>query len=63
MGAGTVTADDCVALSPATASAHVGYGTNSIFNKFCLPDINDLPVQFDTEVFDNLVGSFGLDDI
>lgn len=63
MAAGPVTSDDCVQLSPATPTAHIGYGTKSIFNKFCLPNVDDLPAQFDTEVLDNLVGSFGLDDI
>jgi hypothetical protein len=64
MGAGDVTVSDCAtAASQAAPTAHVGYGTNSIFNKFCLPDPTDLPVEFDTDVFDNLVGSFGLDDI
>ena len=28
-----------------------------------MPDINELPEDFDTDVFDNIVGKFGLDDI
>lgn len=50
-------------MSPASFTAHIGYGTKSIFNKFCLPDATELPEQFDTEVLDNLIGNFGLDDI
>ena len=64
MGAGDATPTDCQdQFSQTSPTAHIGYGTNSIFKKFCLPDIDELPADFDTEVFDNLVGSFGLDDI
>lgn len=42
---------------------HIGYGTNSVLNRFCVPDIDKLPAELDTNAYDNLVGEFGLDDI
>ena len=42
---------------------HIGYGTNPLLNRYCIPDIDKLPPQIDMSNYDNLVGEFGLDDI
>jgi len=44
-------------------SAHIGYGTNPLLGRFCIPNIDKLPKDIDTAKYDNLVGQFGLDDI
>lgn len=31
--------------------------------RFCIPNPDKLPVDFDDDVYDNIIGSFGLDDI
>ena len=40
---------------------HYGYGTNSVLGRFCVPDVDRLPADF--KALDNIVGSFGLDDV
>jgi solute carrier family 44 protein 1 (choline transporter-like protein) len=41
---------------------HVGYGTNRVLKRFCIPDIDKLPSNFD-DTLNNVVGEFGLDDV
>jgi len=40
----------------------LGYGTIRVLNRFCLPDPDKFPKELDNE-YDNMVGSFGLDDV
>ena len=40
----------------------MGYGTINLFNKFCLPDITDLPPEVEAQ-YSEIIGDFGLDDI
>lgn len=40
---------------------HLGYGTFTVLNRFCVPDIDDLPKDF--KALDNIIGKFGLDDL
>ena len=42
-------------------SGHVGYGTNTVLRRFCMPDMDKLPTSFPS--LDNIIGSFGLDDV
>jgi len=42
---------------------YVGYGTIRVLKRFCLPDPDKLPKGFDDDAFDNIIGSFGLDDV
>ena len=42
---------------------YVGYGTFRVLKRFCLPDPEKLPGGFDDKAFDNIIGSFGLDDV
>lgn len=46
----------------ASTSDRIGYGTNRVLNRFCMPDVDKLPPNFENSL-NNLVGSFGLDDI
>jgi hypothetical protein len=41
----------------------VGYGTKPLLGRLCFPDFDKLPAEFDRASFDNIVGSFGVDDI
>lgn len=50
--------DVCKANSP----DRFGYGTNRVLNKFCVPNTDKLPEHFSNQL-NNVVGSFGLDDI
>lgn len=42
---------------------HLGYGTKDLLKKFCLPDLNKLPAEVDSDKFNNIINDFGLDDI
>lgn len=46
-----------------TGKGHVGYGTNRVLHRFCLPDIDKLPPGVDLDAYDDLIGNFGLDDV
>ena len=39
------------------------YGTFRVLKRFCLPNPDKLSMDFDDDVYDNIIGSFGLDDI
>ena len=39
------------------------YGTIRMLKRFCLPNPDDLAANFDDDAFDNIIGSFGLDDV
>lgn len=42
----------------------MGYGTIPFIGKFCLPNMDKLPDGLGSEIdFDNIIGSFGVDDI
>ena len=41
----------------------VRYGSKPLLKRFCVPDIDKLPPEIDTDKYDNLIGEFGLDDI
>ena len=62
---GRVTAADCTTpLSHTTVTGYIGYGTKSLVGKLCYPNLNKLPAEFaDRHQFDNVIGSFGVDDI
>jgi len=63
-GTKNVKKEDCDTLfDPATGKGHIGYGTNPLLGRFCVPNINKLPKEIDRTKYDNLVGQFGLDDI
>lgn len=42
---------------------HTGYGTLMFFGRYCYPNVNKLPDGMDLSMFDNMIGSFGLDDL
>lgn len=42
---------------------YVHYGTFRVLKRFCLPNPEKLPGGFDEDSFDNIIGSFGLDDV
>lgn len=42
---------------------YMAYGTFRVLKRFCLPNPEKLPGGFDEDSFDNIIGSFGLDDI
>ena len=46
-----------------SGKGHIGYGTNRVLRRFCLPDIDKLPPSVDLDAYDNLIGNFGLDDV
>lgn len=46
-----------------SGKGHIGYGTNRIMHRFCMPDIDKLPASIDLDAYDNLIGNFGLDDV
>lgn len=56
-----ITAPDCAKEKSKDGSGHIGYGTNTVLRRFCMPDVDKLPNNF--KALDNIVGSFGLDDI
>ena len=57
-GTSKVTPADCK-----DPSFYVAYGTFRVLNRFCLPNPEKLPNGFSEDSFDNIIGSFGLDDI
>ena len=46
-----------------TKESYTGYGTHRVLKRFCLPNPEKLPEDFDDDAFDNIIGSFGLDDV
>ena len=42
---------------------HIPYGTKNILNKFCLPLLSSTDVFLNGTDVDNLIGSFGVDDV
>lgn len=42
---------------------YVGYGTTRVLKRFCIPDPDRLSKEFDDGSYDNIIGSFGLDDV
>ena len=64
MGTSKISEELCkMPIDKQTGVGYIGYGTDSIFGKFCLPNINKLPPEIDLDQYNNLIGSFGLDDI
>lgn len=57
-GTQRVKATDC-----SDKSFYNAYGTIRVLKRFCLPNPEKLPLGFDDDIFDNIIGSFGLDDI
>ena len=55
--------DTCRKELSANGTGHIGYGTNTILERFCLPDADNLPESFDVDAYDNLIGEFGIDDV
>jgi hypothetical protein len=41
----------------------ITYGSMRILNRFCLPDPDKFPKELSDDEYDNMVGSFGLDDV
>jgi hypothetical protein len=41
----------------------IRYGTKPLLNRFCAPDVDKLPKEIDMSIYDNIIGSFGLDDV
>jgi len=54
---------DVAKCSKVGKGGHLGYGTHTVLKRFCMPNLEKLPAELDTKALDNLVGSFGLDDI
>lgn len=54
---------ECQSEFSTTGKGYIGYGTHTLFKKFCFPDIDKLPSSIDRKTYDNLVGEFGLDDV
>lgn len=44
-------------------SFYIGYGTIRVLKRFCLPDPDKLADELDDDHYDNIIGSFGLDDV
>lgn len=44
-------------------SFYQAYGTYRVLKRFCVPNPEKLPGGFSEDSFDNIIGSFGLDDI
>lgn len=42
---------------------YAGYGTIRVLRRFCVPDPDQLSVDLDDDSYNNIVGSFGLDDV
>lgn len=42
---------------------YIGYGSFRVLKRFCIPDPDKIPGGFDDSAFDNIIGSFGLDDV
>lgn len=57
-GTSKVKPEDCK-----DTSFYIAYGTYRVLNRFCLPNPEKLPGGFDEDSFDNIIGSFGLDDL
>lgn len=51
-----------VAVCKANNPDRYGYGTRRVLNRFCVPNTDKLPEHFEKQL-NNVVGSFGLDDI
>lgn len=42
---------------------YIGYGTSRLLKRFCIPNPDKMDKRFDDKSYDNVIGSFGLDDI
>ena len=51
------------AATETNPGGHIAYGTKNILDKFCLPLLSSTNVFFNSTDVDNLVGTFGVDDI
>ena len=61
---GTVTAEDCKTVAPASETAHFGYTTMPLFGKYCLQNGTELADSGnDFSKYTTLVGDFGLGNI
>lgn len=57
-GTKRVKAEDCK-----NPDYYTAYGTIRVLKRFCLPNVDELPNDFDEDTFDNIIGEFGLDDV
>lgn len=55
--------DTCLKEASKDGSGHIGYGTNRVLKRFCVPDIDKLPTTISPDLYNNLIGNFGLDDV
>ena len=52
-------------FDPSTLKGYIGYGTNPVFGKYCIPDLDEFPTELSDlkEQYNNIVFDYGLDDL
>jgi choline transporter-like protein 2/4/5 len=65
MGTTGVSTNTCqTPISNTTGIGYIPYGSDTLFGKFCFPNINKFPEELNvTDEFSNIIGEFGLDDV